>query len=313
MEQIEPPQLSFVFPIFNEEENIPVLVQRVLKVFSSLSCNCEMILVDDGSTDQSEEFLRTAAKEDNRIKVVLLSRNYGHQIAVSAGMAHAECTEAAFILDGDLQDPPEMASSFLERMRAGYDVVYGVRKKRKEAWFKRLAYYSAYRIIQFISSTNMPLDSGDYAMISKRVLDEMNAMPEQKRYLRGLRAWVGFRQCGLEYEREARHAGESKYSFKMLLDLAFEGVFNFSDFPVRLIRLLGISSIGICSIYTIYLFYQYTFKATVPKGFPTLILFTFLLHGVQLLAIAVVGEFAARGLVESRKRPLYIVRKTINF
>jgi len=306
------PELSFIIPVFNEEDNIRTLLNRVLNVLSKLPCSCEIILVNDGSTDKSEQLLITAASEDSRIKVVLLSRNYGHQVAVSAGMAYAKCTEAAFILDGDLQDPPEMAEAFLTQLRSGYDVVYGVRKNRKEAWYKRFAYFIAYRIIQSISATQMPLDSGDYAMISRRVLDEMNAMPEQKRYLRGLRAWVGFRQCGFEYEREARYAGTSKYSFKMLLDLAFEGIFNFSDFPIRLIRILGTWSLLICSIYSVYLIYQYIFLDSVPQGFATIILFMFFLNGVQFLAISVVGEFAARGLVEARKRPLFIVRETFN-
>lgn len=310
-EGIFKPEISFVIPVYNEETTLPELIRRVRFVFESINDSCELVLVDDGSTDESQRIIREAVADDSRIRGVILSRNHGHQLAVTAGMSQAKCSKAAFILDGDLQDPPELVSEFLVKLDSGFDVVYGIRKKRKEGIVLRSAYFLAYRLIRWFSDIEIPLDAGDFAMISKRVLDRMVAMPERNRYLRGIRAWVGYPQCGLEYEREERYSGESKYSFKMLLNLMYQGVFSFSEVPIRMLRCTGIISLIICLTYSAYLLTKYFVFGAVPEGFTTLILFVFFLFAVQIFAIGVVGEYVARTLKEARARPQFIIQELV--
>ena len=217
--------------------------------------------------------------------------------------------QAAFILDGDLQDPPELLDKFLEKLESGFDVVYGVRKKRKEGFLLKTCYYLAYRFIRIFSNIEMPLDAGDFALISRRVLSQMVAMPERNKYLRGMRAWVGYPQCGLSYERDSRFSGESKYNFRMLLNLMYEGIFSFSEVPVRLMRVMGLVSILLCALYSLYLLVKYFYLGSVPEGFTTIVLIMFFLFGVQVVAIGIVGEYVARTLVESRKRPEFVIQE----
>ena len=212
-------ELSVVMPIYNEQETLPEVFRRTKVVLDSLAMRSEVVLVDDGSCDNSVNLMRAMVNQDERFRIVVLSRNHGHQLAVTAGMMHALGTKAIFVLDGDLQDPPELLNLFLAKMDEGYDVVYGVRTKRKEGVVLRWSYHMAYRLIGWLSDIDLPLDAGDYALMSRRVVDCMNAMPERNRYLRGLRAWVGFPQVGLDYERSARFAGDSKYSYRMLFNL----------------------------------------------------------------------------------------------
>lgn len=303
--------LSFVLPIYNEEETLPEVFHRIRGVLDSLPLSGEAVFVDDGSSDASVELLRDAVREDSRFRVVVLSRNHGHQLAVTAGMHEARGQKAVFVLDGDLQDPPEMAADFLSKMEEGFDVVYGVRKKRKEGAFLRLAYFSAYRLIGWLSNIELPVDAGDFAMMSRRVVDRMNAMPERNRYLRGMRAWVGYPQIGLEYERSARFAGESKYSFRMLLDLMYQGVFSFSEVPIRLMRMVGLWAIGICVIYATYLVGKYFVLGTIPEGFTSIILFLFFFFGLQTFFLGILGEYVARTLTETRGRQAFLVQEIV--
>ena len=303
--------LSFVLPIYNEEETLPEVFHRIRGVLDSLPLSGEAVFVDDGSSDASVELLRDAVLEDSRFRVVVLSRNLGHQLAVTAGMHEARGQKAVFVLDGDLQDPPEMAAEFLSKMEEGFDVVYGVRKKRKEGAFLRLAYFLAYRLIGWLSNIELPLDAGDFAMMSRRVVDRMNAMPERNRYLRGMRAWVGYPQIGLEYERSARFAGESKYSFRMLLDLMYQGVFSFSEVPIRLMRMVGLWAIGICGVYATYLVGKYFVLGTIPEGFTSIILFLFFFFGLQTLFLGILGEYVARTLTETRGRQAFLVQEIV--
>jgi dolichol-phosphate mannosyltransferase len=309
---LKTPVISVVIPLYNEEETLPNLSKRLKAMLDSTDIPIEVILVNDGSRDDTEVMLREIGMSDERFQIVLLSRNFGHQLAVSAGLSFVNGSEAVFILDGDLQDPPELLFDFYKKLKEGYDVVYGVRKKRKEGVFKRMMYYIFYRLMKSISSIDIPLDSGDFSMISRRVANYMNKMPEESRYLRGMRAWVGFKQTKFEYERDARMSGESKYSYKLLFKLAYNGIFNFSEFPIKLITKLGLLSFLTTIIYISYtLIKVYVLGAKVPEGFTGLLVVISLFGSVILLSIGIIGEYVTRLFFQSKQRPLYIVEARI--
>ena len=305
------PQISFVIPLFNEENVFASLIERLNSVMDASSLSCEVLLVDDGSTDATPALMRSQSLKDARYHSVFLSRNFGHQLALSAGIEKALGSEGLFILDGDLQDPPELLDDFYAKLKDGFDVVYAIRKKRKEHIFKRLAYKLFYRILDRISYIKIPLDSGDFSMVSKRVANNLKAMPEQSRYIRGLRTWIGFKQIGIEYERDARIEGESKYSFSMLLKLASEGIFNFSQFPIQFITKLGFSTIVLASIYLVTVLFKRLFFNTVPEGFTALLIAIIMFSGVILFSIGVIGEYILRIFFEVKRRPLTIVSEEI--
>ena len=265
------PQISIIAPLYNETDSFPRLVARLNAVMEASPLTIEVVLIDDGSRDNTAVLMQQLALTDSRYQCVFLSRNYGHQIALTAGIASACATEALFIIDGDLQDPPELLSEFYQKYQEGYDVVYAVRKKRKENWFKRIAYAAFYRFMRSISYIDMPLDSGDFSLISRRVADVLIQMPEESRFIRGMRSWIGFRQTGVEYERDARQAGESKYSFKMLQRLAYNGIFNFSEYPVKIITRMGMFTLGIAGIYLIQTLIKRFVYHDVPQGFTALL------------------------------------------
>lgn len=298
--------LSIVIPLYNEEAVFVELWLRLARVMDTLPLSAEVVLVDDGSTDGTRELATLACREDPRFRLVVLSRNFGHQLAVSAGLAHTS-GQAVTILDGDLQDPPEVLSEFHRKLSEGFDVVYAVRRRRKEAWPKRAAYWAFYRLMRSLASINLPLDSGDFCMMSRRVVQHVNQLPERQRFVRGLRSWVGFRQTGLEYERAARSAGESKYTFRKLLRLACDGLFTFSDAPLRLATWLGalvaIGSLGTGAI------------AAVLQGsaLPLVAAGIFFLGGVQLLCLGILGEYVARIHNEVKGRPAFVVEELVGF
>jgi dolichol-phosphate mannosyltransferase len=305
------PQISLVVPLFNEEESIGILVERLNRLMDSFKAEIEVVLINDGSSDRTEEFIYGIGVSDGRYQVISLSRNFGHQIAVSAGLAYARGTEAIMILDGDLQDPPELLGTFYEFYKKGYDVVYGVRKKRKENPFKRVSYHAFYRLLKTVSSIDIPLDSGDFSLLSRKVVDLINSMPEESRFLRGLRAWTGFKQIGVDYERQARVAGDSKYSLKKLFELAYNGIFNFSEFPIKLITRIGLLAIIISMAYSIYVLVMKLAFGSVPEGFTALIFVITMFGGIQLLSIGIIGEYVTRIFFQSKQRPLYIVKARI--
>lgn len=305
------PQISIVAPLYNETESFPRLIERLNAVMDKSPLAIEVVLIDDGSRDNTAVLMQQLALTDSRYHCVFLSRNYGHQIALSAGIAAACGSEALFIIDGDLQDPPELLTKFFEKHQEGYDVVYAVRKKRKENWFKRIAYTLFYRVIRSISYVDMPLDSGDFSLISRRVADVLKQMPEESRFIRGMRSWIGFRQIGIEYERDARLAGESKYSFEMLKRLAYNGIFNFSEFPIKLITRLGMLTISVAVIYLIQTLIKRFIYHDVPQGFTALLFVIVLFSGVQLIALGLIGEYVLRIFFQSKGRPLYVVRDII--
>lgn len=308
---MEKPQLSIIAPLYNEAESFPHLVERLSKLMDSLSLAIEVVLVDDGSRDTTALMMRQLALLDKRYHCVFLSRNHGHQLALTAGLATARGTEAVFVIDGDLQDPPELLPDFYKLYQEGYDVVYAVRRKRKENFIKRTGYFLFYRLLKSISYVEIPLDSGDFSLISRRVVDVMNQMPEESRFLRGMRTWVGFKQTGFEYERSERIAGESKYSFKQLFNLAYNGIFNFSEFPIKFMTRSGGFAIGIALIYFLIVIAKKLFFADIIEGFTALLFVIILFSGVQLMALGIIGEYVLRIFFQAKGRPLYIVKEEI--
>ena len=306
------PSLSFVIPLYNEEDNFVQLTARLNKIMEELTpLTCEVVLVNDGSRDKTPYLMNELALNDARYQCVFLSRNHGHQLALTAGLSCARASKAIMILDGDLQDPPELVHDFLKAMDEGYDVVYGIRKKRKESPAKKFSYWAYYRLMNSISKIDLPLDSGDFSMISRKALNYLNAMPEQNRYIRGMRTWIGFKQKGIEYERSARFAGETKYSWKKLMELAYSGIFNFSSFPVKFITRMGIFTMLVATAYFLYVLIDKLYFDNVPQGFTALIFSIIMFSGVQLISLGIIGEYVLRIYQQSQGRPLYIIEKVI--
>lgn len=303
--------ISIIVPLYNEEDVFETLIQRLTHVIDTAKFHCEVVLINDGSTDKTAELINLTCRKDNRFSGVLLSRNHGHQLAVSAGLSYSRGKKGAMIIDGDLQDPPELINEFYNLLIDGYDVVYAIRKNRKESFFKKSAYSVYYRLQKKISSFNIPIDSGDFSMLSRRVVDTIVSMPEQSRYLRGMRAWVGYKQIGFEYDRDERHAGETKYSWPKLFELAFNGIFNFSDFPVKIITRLGFFTVLFSLIYFLYNIYRKIYYNDVPQGFTATILAIILFSGVQMISLGLIGEYVLRIYNQVRNRPLFVVDKII--
>jgi glycosyltransferase involved in cell wall biosynthesis len=303
------PKVSLAIPVYNEEAVLPELLRRTAAVLDQIPGGPhEMIFVDDGSSDRTFQILEEAAKQDHRIMAISLSRNFGHQIALAAALDHVS-GEVTVMLDGDLQDPPETLPILLNYYQQGYDVVYVQRVNRKEAWWLRACYYLFYRLLSALSSIQLPLDAGDFGLISRRVVNEIRRMPEHHRYLRGLRTWVGFRQIGIPVERPARQAGMTKYSPLRLLKLASDGLFAFSIVPLRAAALLGAAATALSLLYSIYALYV-KFRLHSPQGFTALILtFTFL-SGVNLFFLGIIGEYIGRVYEEAKGRPHYVIRET---
>ena len=301
--------ISIVVPLYNEEEVFEKLIQRLTSVINNTTFKCEVILINDGSIDKTDKLIEKACQLDKRFTGILLSRNHGHQLAVSAGLSHVRGKKGAMIIDGDLQDPPELVNEFYKLLMQGNDVIYAIRKNRKENFLKKLSYKLYYRLQKKISNFNIPIDSGDFSMLSRRVVDNINNMPEQSRYLRGMRAWVGFKQIGFEYDRDERYAGETKYSWKKLFELAFNGIFNFSDFPVKIITRLGFFTVLFSLLYFGYNLYRRFYYNDVPQGFTATILAIILFSGVQLISLGLIGEYVLRIYNQVRNRPLFIIDK----
>lgn len=306
------PTFSVVIPVFNEEENLPELQRRLEVVLRAFGEPYEIIFVDDSSQDKTPSLIKEAARKNLNIKLVRFSRNFGHQAAISAGLDYAS-GDAIVIMDGDLQDPPEVIPEFIRKWREGYDVVYGIKKKRKEWWGLRLCYLLFYRILRFLSSgTDLPLDSGDFSLISRRAADAIKSMPERNRYVRGLRSWVGFQSVGVPFERGRRYAGESKYNFRKLLRLAYDGIFSFSYAPLRFITGFGFltSAVSFVAILIVLYFRLFTDKS-VP-GFASLAIIILFIGGIQLLSLGIIGEYISRIYDETKKRPHYVIEEKVN-
>jgi glycosyltransferase involved in cell wall biosynthesis len=311
--------ISVVVPAFNEAEGIAALYQRVSASADAWSEDYELIVVDDGSADTTLSVCKSLASADRRVKVLNLSRNFGHQAALAAGLAYARGDIVA-IIDADLQDPPEQLKRFVDKCKEGYDVVYAVRRKRKEGMFKRAAYHVYYRLLRRLAAIDMPLDAGDFCVMSRRVVDSINNFPERGRYLRGLRAWVGYRQTGLEYERATRAFGKPKYTIARLVGLGVDGIFNFSYKPLQIVMFSGgIIAVG-TFVVAIGVFWQYVGDITIlgynphqARGWTSLLLALLFLAGVELIAIGVLGEYVGRLFDEVKARPVFLVKEAVNF
>jgi dolichol-phosphate mannosyltransferase len=307
-----PVDVSIVVPLFNEEKVLPELIKRLDALMAGSSLAIQAVLVNDGSSDQTEAMIREIVQANPaHYKGVLLSRNFGHQVAVTAGLDHVDALHAVMVIDGDLQDPPELLEDMYRLLGKGYDVVYAVRKNRKESFLKKLSYDFFYRIINWLTDGMIPRDSGDFAMFTVRVNDEIRRMPEKIRFIRGLRAFVGFRQVGLEYDRKARFSGDSKYSWKALFRLASDGIFNFSDKPLKLIFTAGISVCLLGLAYLGVILYKKYFLNEVIEGFTsTLVLFIFF-NGAQLISLGIIAEYISRIYIESKNRPTYVLKEVV--
>ena len=303
-------RVSIAIPVFNEEEVVPELIHRTTAVLDSLPGGPhEIVLVDDGSSDRTLDLLEAAAQRDSRLLVVSLSRNFGHQTAFAAALDHVS-GDVTILMDGDLQDPPEAIPKLIAAYEEGNDVVYVQRLKRKESWLLRLCYFVFYRLLAALSSIQLPLDAGDFGLMSARVVEEIRQMPEHHRYLRGLRTWVGFRQIGIPIERSARHAGRTKYSPVRLLKLASDGIFAFSIVPLRAAALVGAIAIALSSLFAIYAVYA-RFCLHSPQGFTALILSITFLAGINLFFLGIIGEYVGRVYEEAKARPHYVIRKVV--
>jgi glycosyltransferase involved in cell wall biosynthesis len=300
---------SIIAPIYNEYDNLPELYRRVKQVMDSTGETWELILVDDGSSDHSTERICELAEKDPLIRPVIFARNFGHQIAVTAGLDYAR-GEAVIIIDADLQDPPEVILELAKKWKDGYEVVYAVRAERQgESWFKLLTASLFYRLIYRITDVKIPMDTGDFRLIDRKVVDVMNNMREKHRFLRGMGAWVGFRQIGVEYKREARFSGETKYPFKKMLKLALNAITGFSYFPLQVATYFGFVSAGI-AILTIPVVVIGRLNGTQAfYGQATTLIAVLFLGGVQLISLGVLGEYIGRIYDEVKGRPLYIVRE----
>jgi polyisoprenyl-phosphate glycosyltransferase len=310
-DMVTPFRLSVAIPVHNEQSVLPDLLERLRTVLDKLPGGPhEMVFVDDGSSDRTYEMLEAAAVEDPRIVALCLSRNFGHQQAITAALDHVT-GDAVVVMDGDLQDVPEVIPQFVERYEQGFDVVYAKRVRRKEPWLLRLCYFLFYRMMAKLSDIKLPLDSGDFGLMSRRVILQLRSMPEHHRYLRGMRSWVGYRQAGIDVERAERHSGRSKYSLGRLLKLAFDGIFAFSIVPIRAAALLGAVVMSVSLVYVAYAIYVKLFLQKSPQGFTALMVAVTFFSGIILFFLGVIGEYVGRIYEESKARPQYIVlRKT---
>ena len=304
-------RLSVAIPVHNEESVLPELLLRLRKVLEGLPGGPhEIVFVDDGSTDRTFEMLRETAHEDPRIIAISLSRNFGHQAAISAALDHAS-GDAVVIMDGDLQDVPEVIPQFMEKFGEGFDVVYAQRVRRKEPLLLRICYFVFYRMMARLSDIRLPLDSGDFGLMSRRVVDQVRRMPEHHRYLRGMRSWVGFRQVGIPVERAERHSGKSKYSMMRLMKLAADGIFAFSIVPIRAAALLGAFVMLLSLLYVCFALYAKLFLHESPQGFTALLVAVTFLSGIVLFFLGIIGEYVGRIYEETKARPQYVIGRSV--
>ncbi|MBI9050085.1 MAG: glycosyltransferase family 2 protein [Anaerolineaceae bacterium] len=303
------PRYSIVAPIFNEIDNLDELIRRIREVMDSTGEKWEIVLVDDGSTDGSSERIREIAKEFDFVSPVILARNFGHQIAVTAGLDYAK-GEAVIIIDADLQDPPEVILDLIEKWKEDYQVVYAVRTERVgESWFKKTTASLFYRIIFKITDVDIPLDTGDFRLLDRRIVDVMGTMRERHRFLRGMASWVGFRQIGVPYKRAARYAGETKYPLKKMIRLALTAITSFSYFPLQMATWVGFICAGVSILAIPVVIILRAVSEQVFLGQASTLIAVLFLGGVQLISLGVLGEYIGRIYDEAKGRPLYIINE----
>ena len=304
------PIASIIIPIYNEEENIPELYRRLENVIEQLDGEAELIFIDDGSRDNSLKLIRQIYERDYRFNYISLARNFGHQIAVTAGLNNVR-GQAVIVMDADLQDPPELIFKMIEKWRQGYQVVYAQRlSRKKESVLKRFTAYAFYRILRRLADVNIPPDTGDFCLMDREIVDILNAMPERNRYIRGLRAWVGFQQTAIEFERDPRFAGKVKYSFAKSWALAINGIISFSRVPLKLATYLGMLSAAAALLMILLVLYWRLFDPASPLiGYTLITIALFFLGSVQLFCIGILGEYIGRIYEEVKGRPIYTVKE----
>ncbi|MBN1622784.1 MAG: glycosyltransferase family 2 protein [Clostridia bacterium] len=303
---------SVVIPLYNEEEVVLECIRRVSGVLEEIDGDYEVIFVNDGSRDRTMELVQKECEKNRKLKVLSFSRNFGHQIAITAGMDHAQ-GDAVIVMDADLQDPPEVIKDLIAKYKEGYDVVYAVRSKRKgETFFKKFTSKVFYRFLRYMCNIDIPVDTGDFRLISRKVCNVMKSLTERNRYVRGLVSWVGFKQAAVEYVREERFAGETKYPLRKMLKLSMDGITSFSTKPLTMSKNLGFLTAAAGFIYMIVVVLQkFVFGKTV-QGWASLAVLILLLGGIQLIMLGFIGEYIARIFDESKNRPLYIIEEKIN-
>ncbi len=306
------PVVSVVVPLFNEAGNVFPLLDRITSIVDALGVSYEIVLVNDGSRDTTVAEIRTVMARQNNIVLIDLSRNFGHQLAATAGIEIAR-GDAVVLMDGDLQDPPELIAEFFAKWRDGYDVVYAVRRTRKgESAFKLLTARIFYRIIKRLTNVAIPVDTGDFRLMSRRVVTALNESPERHRFLRGMVSWVGFNQIGVEYDRDERNAGVTKYPFSKMFRFAIDGITSFSDVPLRFVSYFGFISSLVAFLYAILVIVFKLFSLNPPaytKGWASTIVAIMFLGGVQLIGLGILGEYVGRIYEQVKGRPLYLVRE----
>lgn len=311
--------ISIVIPVFNEAQLIPTLYDRLEAAAQTWGDVSEVIVVDDGSTDRSKEMLMELSAKNPRWKVLSFARNFGHQKAIAAGI-HYTSGEVVAVMDADLQDPPEELKRFLDKWREGYQVVYAIRTRRKENIFKRMAYAAFYRLLNHIASIDIPLDSGDFCVMDRSIVNVMRALPERTRFVRGLRTWAGFKQTGIKYERHERYAGEAKYTLTSLFKLAFDGIVSFSSLPLKLASWLGVCFCVASFLFiALVLFWRTTgvlifgMRPSNALGWTSLVSLILFVSGLQMLLIGIIGEYLARVFDEVKGREPWVIADASGF
>ncbi len=307
------PLLSVVVPCADEEAVLPEAHRRLMSALGKMGMEFEILYVDDGSTDSTMEKLREIGRTDRQVRVISLSRNFGHQVAITAGMENA-AGDAIVVIDADMQDPPEVIGKFVERWRSGYDVVYGVRTEREgETAFKLWTAKLFYWLMGQLSSTQIAPDAGDFRLIDRRVAQALLAMPEHDRFIRGMVSWLGFSQIAVPYQRAARWAGKTKYPLLKMVRFAADGIVSFSTTPLKLATYLGFGVSGLSILGILYALYVRFFVKGAVQGWASLVIAVFFMGGVQLICLGIIGEYVGRIYGESKRRPLYLIREKIGF
>jgi glycosyltransferase involved in cell wall biosynthesis len=300
--------VSIVVPVYNESPVLGEFHAQMCEVMDATDCTYEVIYIDDGSTDDSGAALKRIRDDDDNVAIIELSRNFGKEVALSAGLDHA-CGDAVIIIDSDLQDPPELVHTFLREWRSGYDVVYGKRiDRRGESRMKILTAKWFYRTLNYLSDVEIPEDVGDFRLLSRRAVDALVSLPERHRYMKGLYAWIGFPQKSIPYVRQPREAGRTKWSYWRLWNFALEGITSFSDVPLKMATYIGVLTSGVAIIYGLFLLIRTLIWGNPVPGYPSLIIVMLFLGGVQLICLGIIGEYLARTYQESKSRTLYFVK-----
>ncbi|MDT3428091.1 glycosyltransferase involved in cell wall biosynthesis [Paenibacillus forsythiae] len=304
--------LSIIVPMYNEGENVSVFYEKITQILVSHNYDYKIICINDGSKDDTMERLRQLANHDKRVKVINLSRNFGKEIAMSAGLNYSKA-DIVIPIDADLQDPPEVIPLLIEKWKEGYDVVYATRKKRDgETWLKKATAHTFYRVMGKVTRFEIPADTGDFRLMTKQVVDALNQLPEQHRFMKGLFSWVGFKQTSVTYYREPRYAGKSSFNYWKLWNFAIEGITSFSFAPLQIATYLGLLIAVLSLVYATYLVIAtFTLGNPVP-GYPSLMVAILFFGGVQLITLGVIGEYIGRIYNESKRRPLYLVKEELN-